>query len=111
MAQITINGVSIRSGQNITIRNNRVIVDGEDVTPDAKEISIAVTGDVERLEASGCTSVEVSGNAGSISSKAGDVQVGGDVAGGIHSKAGNVDIDGSVGGDVSVTAGNIRYRK
>lgn len=66
---IVINGVTISGGRNVTIRNGKVIVDGKDVTPDAKEINISVTGNVERLEADACQKISITGDAGSVTTQ------------------------------------------
>lgn len=37
------------AGRNIIVSNNRVIVDGKDVTPDAKEINIVVEEEINEI--------------------------------------------------------------
>jgi hypothetical protein len=107
MAQFNISGRSFR-GQNITITNDRIIIDGKDVTDEyeikpAGILEIKITeGVVENLT----TDANVS--AGSIS---GNVDAGGNVSCG--SVGGNVDAGGNVscgtvGGDVDA-GGNVRH--
>jgi hypothetical protein len=48
---ISINGMNIYTGRNITIRNNQVIIDGVDVTPDSKQIKIEVIGSIDSIRA------------------------------------------------------------
>lgn len=108
MASIVINGVSI-SGGNVTIKNNRVMVDGKDVTPDAKEINISVTGDVDQIKVDACQKIPISGNAGSVECHAGSIEVGGNVAGSVKTHAGSIRC-GDVGGDASTIAGHVSRR-
>jgi len=107
MSTIRINGMTITAGRNITVNGNRVFVDGKDVTPNAKEIKIEVSGDVERLEADACNSISVTGNAGNIATQSGDVNVCGNVGGSVQTMSGDVDC-GPVSGSVSSMSGNIR---
>ena len=52
MNTIKINDVTITSAQggSISVSNGRVVINGQDVTPDAKRISIELQGNVDRLE-------------------------------------------------------------
>ena len=49
MATISVNGVTYSGGRSVTITNGRVIVDGKDLTPDAKDIHIEVSGNVKTM--------------------------------------------------------------
>jgi hypothetical protein len=111
MNKVTINGVTITGGKSISISNGRVIINGKDVTPDAKEINISVEGNVERLEADVCEKISVTGNAGKISTMSGDVDVQGSVEGSVQTMSGNVDCSGNVGGNVSTMSGDVKHRK
>jgi hypothetical protein len=51
MNKIVINGTTIQSSGNIVVTNGKIFVGGKDVTPNAKQISIVVTGNVEKIEA------------------------------------------------------------
>lgn len=99
MAKITINGNTITlSGSGIRIVNGRVIVDGLDATPDAKEIRIEIHGNVETIEADSCDSINVSGSVHDVLTQTGDVTCG-DVLGGVRSTSGDIrcaDVRGSV---------------
>lgn len=109
MNTITINGVTITGGRNITVRDGKVTVDGVDVTPDAKTITIAVTGNVDRVQADACSSILVTGDAGSVATQSGDVDVGGGVKGSVQTMSGDVSC-GPIGGSVSTMSGDIRHR-
>ena len=112
MNRIMINGVVIESsgGSNISIRNSRVLVDGKDVTPDAKEITIVVNGAVERLEADACDKISVTGDVGDIKTMSGDVDITGSVSGSVKTMSGDVDC-GNIGGSVSTMSGDIKHRR
>lgn len=110
MSTITING-NTYSGNNITVVNGKVIIDGVDFTPDSKEINISVAGDIAELRVDSCNKLNVQGNAGNINTKSGDVEIGGDVSGNVQSMSGDVDVSGSIGGSVSTMSGDIKYRK
>lgn len=104
MGEITINGQTY-SGNNLTIINNRVIIDGKDQTPDAKEITISVTGDVNDVSVDYCKEINVVGNVGKLKTTSGDVYCS-DVTGGITTTSGDVECQ-DVTGDVSTTSGDI----
>lgn len=110
MNTIKINGITISAGRNISITNNRVFVDGKDVTPDAKDIRIEVAGGIERLEADACNTISVTGDVGNIATQSGDVDVTGSVAGSIQTMSGDVDCGGSVAGSISTMSGDVKHR-
>jgi len=91
---ININGITIEnvSGKNISIVNGKVIVDGKDVTPDSKNITIEITGDVGKLEVDVCKTINITGNVDMLSSSFGDITCK-DVTGNITSSSGNIKAD------------------
>jgi len=122
---IIINGVTITASGNISVINNRVFVNGEDVTPDAKQITIQVTGDVSQLTVDACQLVTVNGNVGSLKTSSGDVKAEnitqsvtttsgdvecGDVGGSVSTTSGDVEC-GAVQGRVSTVSGDIKHRR
>lgn len=110
MNSIKINGMTITGGRNITVMNNRVFIDGKDVTPDAKEIRIEVAGNVERLEADVCSTISISGDVGNVATQSGDVNVQGSIRGSVSTMSGDVDSGGPIGGNVSTMSGDIKRR-
>lgn len=110
MNTIKINGISIGGGRNVSIINNKVFIDGKDVTPDAKDIRIEVAGNVEKLEADACNSITVTGDAGSVSTQSGDVDIGGSIGGSVQTMSGDVDCGGSIVGSVHTMSGDIKSR-
>lgn len=113
MNTIVINGVVIQgSGRNnnVTIRGTRVIIDGKDVTPDAKEINIVVNGSIEKIEADACDKISVTGDVGNIRTQSGDVDVSGNVSGSVQTMSGDVDC-GNIAGSVSTMSGDVKHRR
>lgn len=109
MATVIINGKSY-SGNNITVINNKVIVDGKDATPEGKEINIVVEGNISDLNVDACNRVTVTGSVKKITTMSGDVEITGDVDGDINTMSGNVDCN-MVGGSVSSMSGNVKHKK
>ncbi len=114
------NGVDI-VGRSVTVVNGQVFVDDVDVTPDAKNITIEITGDVENLNVDTCRQVTINGNAQTVETAAGDDRchdvngpvetISGDikcgnVQGNVKTVSGDVECD-NVGGNVSSKAGDI----
>ncbi len=110
MNTVNINGTKITGKGNIVVSNGKIFVDGKDVTPDAKEINIAVNGNIETLEVDACSKVAVIGNVGSIKTASADVEIRGDVHGGIQTMSGDVDC-GNIGGSVSTMSGDIKQKR
>jgi len=106
---ITINGKKFK-GNSISVSRNKIIIDGKDCTPDAKEINIIVNNDISELKIDVCDTLKVKGNVGSIQTQSGDVKVEGDVTGNISTMSGDVDCY-EVGGNISTMSGDIKHRK
>lgn len=104
MNTININGsmISGSSGKNITIINGRVIIDGKDVTQDSKEINITIYGNIDQLQVDSCSTISVSGDAGTIKSQSGDIDIAGNVFGSVSNMSGNISC-----GDVGLRANTI----
>ena len=108
MSQVIINNKSY-SGRSIQISGNKIIIDGVDVTPDAKNINIEVNGNIDDLVADCCSTIKFKGTVGKIKTTSGDVMCG-NVIGGITTVSGDVDC-GSIGGSVDTVSGDIKYKK
>ncbi len=104
---IKINGISY-SGDNISITNNKIVVNGKDVTPIEKEINISIDGDVDKLKIDFCNKITVNGNVGDIKSQSGNFEITGDVNGSIKTMSGNIKCN-KVKGSVSTMSGNINH--
>ncbi len=106
---VVINGRTF-AGKNVTVVNDRVFIDGKNVTPDAKEITITVTGNIDQLKADACSQISVTGDVGSVTTQSGDVSVGGSVNGSVQTMSGDVDCNGRIGGNVTTMSGDISSR-
>ena len=102
---IQINGVTMIGGRSITVKGGKVIIDGQDVTPDAKTINISVTGHVEMLSVDHAEKVEVTGTCGSVKTMSGNVACEA-VNGPVKTMSGNV-IAGTITGASSTMSGSI----
>jgi len=102
---ININGTYI-SGNNITITKNRVIIDGVDVTPDSKVITITVDGNIDEINADYCQKILVNGNVRSITATSGDIECK-EVSGDIKTTSGDIECE-NVCGSVNTTSGDVK---
>lgn len=124
MANIIVNQSSY-AGRNIIINGNKVIIDGIDVTPDAKEVIITVNGDIDSLKVDYCKDIVITGNVNDIKSGSGDIQCG-DIKNNASTGSGDIEankIEGNIqtgsgdvkaayiGGSVKTGSGNIKYLK
>jgi hypothetical protein len=101
---VPVNGKTVRvRGNNITISNDRIIVDGKIIEEsfDVPNITVIVEGDCKSLNARG--NVEVKGNAGNVDCS-GSCRIEGNVTGNVDASGsvtcgdvgGNIDASGSV---------------
>lgn len=113
MSTININGRSY-SGNNVSVVNGRVFVDGKDVTDqpgaESKVINIAINGKVDSLHVDACEKVAVIGTVGDLQTKSGDINIEGDVAGNVTTQSGDVDCY-DIHGDVQTQSGDIKHKK
>lgn len=110
MNTVQINGVTIQASGNISVQNGKILVNGVDVTPDAKEINIVVGGNTDKIHVDACNLITVSGRVGDIKTMSGDVEVNGDVDGSISTMSGDVEC-GNIGGSVKSMSGDIKFKK
>ncbi len=106
--ELSIDGMHIPgnfSGRNIQVRNGKIIVDGVDITPDAKTITVEIHGNVDRLESGACQSTTVNGNVGDINGGSGNIHCGA-VTGNVSSGSGKVTCV-SIKGNVSTGSGSV----
>ena len=105
---VRINGVTY-TGNNIVVSNGKVLINGQDHTPDSKKIDIVVNGNIETLKVDACDKVVVGGSVSSLSTLSGDVKIEGNVGGSISTMSGSVKC-GSIGGSVSTMSGDIVHK-
>lgn len=103
------NVIITNDATSIVIKNGKVYVDGKDVTPDAKQITIQVNGNVKNLECTACSKVSVKGSADSVSTVSGDVEVTGNVTGNVTTTSGDINVRGGVSGSIKSVSGDIRH--
>ena len=121
---ITINGKNI-FGKNINISNGKVIIDGVDMTPDSKEITINVMGNIDTLDVDYAKEIKVNGDINKASTGSADITCV-NITGGARTGSGDIEcvtLNGDVqtgSGDVKSTtitgsvktgSGDIKYRK
>lgn len=93
MGSISVNGVTYR-GNNITINNDVVIIDGVIVGDEnSKTINISVVGDISSLNVERCKEITVQGNVGTIVTTSGDIEC------------------EDVGGSIKTLSGDVKHRK
>lgn len=105
MSVVIINGNRFE-GNNITIKNNKVLIDGKDMTPDSKEINITVEGNVDGLDVDYCNNLNVTGNVNTLRSGSGDVTCN-DVYNGVQTGSGDVECN-KINGYVQTGSGNVK---
>ena len=105
MNSVTINGKTYYGTHSVSISNNTVVIDGEEVDPGEIKngiLHVKVTGTLEKLEAAGSVTCE---------DVTGDIQAGGSVragnVGGTVQTGGSVRC-GTVGGNV-MAGGSVRH--
>jgi len=104
---ITINGKTY-TGNNIQVINNKVIIDGVDISNDidAKEINITVQGNLGVLEVDHAKLVEIHGDINILNNGSGDVKCQ-NINGSVKSGSGNIS-SSSIGGNVQTGSGNVK---
>ncbi len=71
---VTINGKTYAGGKSIQVMNNKVIIDGKDVTPDSKQIKISVEGNIDTLHVDCADTIEILGDVNSVKTSSGDIK-------------------------------------
>lgn len=103
---VSINGTTIITNvKSIRVAGGRIIVDGQDITPDVPNIVVSVQGDIDTVTTEH-GDVVVEGSVGKIESKNGNIQCR-DVQGDVTAKNGNISC-GTIHGDATTKNGNIR---
>ena len=110
MSRISINGQVYKSNAgNITMTNNKILIDGKDVTPSEKQIYIIVNGDINKLECDVTEEINVIGNVKSVNTSSGDVTIGGGVQNSVLTNSGDVSVKGNTGG-VKTMSGDVKAK-
>lgn len=107
---VIINGKHIEANGTISVINNKIFVDGKDITPDAKEINIQVIGNVNELKIDVANKVSIQGNVTNVKSTSGDIQIKGNVLQNIQTVSGDVKCE-QVLGNVKTVSGDVKKLK
>jgi hypothetical protein len=102
---ITINGKNI-FGKNINISNGKVIINGVDMTPDSKEITINVMGDIDTLDVDYAKEIKVNGNINKANTGSADITCV-NITGGARTGSGDVECE-TINGDVQTGSGDVK---
>ena len=110
MGIVKMNGVTY-NGNSISMRGNKIIIDGVDVTgdhEDAKKINVIVEGDINSFDIDYAEKIAVAGNVTDLKTMSGSVEVRGDVHGDVKTQSGSVKIEGNVDGNVKTMSGSVK---
>ena len=109
--QVSINGkVITTNSNNITMSNNKIIIDGVDVTPESKNVFIHVDGDIKTLDIDACNEISIAGSSGSVKTQSGNVNVIHNITGNVKTMSGNVKCN-KIDGNVKTMSGDIKKFK
>jgi hypothetical protein len=106
MSRININGVTY-TGNNIIVKNNKVIINGNDVTSDTKIINITVEGNLEEISADYCEKIIINGNVGIVTTMSGNIECNKDILGNVRVTSGDIDCE-NIGGNVETVSGDVK---
>lgn len=111
MGIITVNGVTY-TGKNVSVINDKVFIDGVEKHPtdNPPKIYITVEGDVNSIDVGQVQEFNMTGNAGSVKTSQGDINIKGTVNGDCKTSQGNITADIIIG-DCKTSQGNIKYVK
>lgn len=106
---INING-KVYAGNSVQISGGNILIDGKPAEgyPEAKQINITVSGNIERLECD-MGRVYVTGDVGDIQTQSGDVNATGDIRGSVSTMSGDVKCKGAISGSVKTMSGDISH--
>ena len=77
-------------GNNVSIMNNKIFVDGKEIGTEEKEINIIVEGNLDKLEVDCCNSIKVNGVTKDVEVSNGNITISGDVKGNVNNINGNI---------------------
>jgi hypothetical protein len=98
------------SGNNVIIKNGKVIVDGNEVSSQLENLTINIFGNVENLDVDACKIITISGDAKKVNTASGNVTVHNNVSGNVSTVSGDVKAN-DIGGDVETVSGDVNASK
>lgn len=106
---VEINGVRYE-GNNVTIIDGKVTIDGKavDVDDKSKVINVIITGNVKNLEVGNCNKLKLFGECGNVNSINGNIDIQGNVTGDVTNKNGNINCS-KIEGNATNKNGNIKH--
>ena len=93
-------------GNNVSIINNKIFVDGKEIGTEEKEINIIVEGNLDKLEVDCCNSIKVNGVTKDVEVSNGNITISGDVKGNVNNINGNI-IAKAINGNCKTINGDI----
>jgi len=107
---VNINGKTYR-GNNISINNNIVIIDGKRVDEDDQKMINITIYNIESIKVDVCNSLVVKGTVGgNVETMSGDIDITGEVKGNVTTSSGDVSC-GNIHGDVTTSSGDIKFKR
>lgn len=107
---VIINGKQIQANGTISVINNKIYIDGKDITPDAKEINIQVNGNINELKIDVANKLLIQGNVTNLQSTSADIQIKGNVLQNIRTTSGDVKCE-QVLGNIKTVSGDVKKLK
>ena len=93
-------------GNNVSIINNKIFVDGKEIETEEKVINIIVEGKLDKLEVDCCNSIKVNGVTKDVEVSNGNISINGDVKGNVNNINGNI-IAKAINGNCKTINGDI----
>ena len=93
-------------GNNVSIINNKIFVDGKEIETEEKVINIIVEGNLDKLEVDCCNSIKVNGVTKDVEVSNGNISINGDVKGNVNNINGNI-IAKAINGNCKTINGDI----
>lgn len=104
--------------KNMTVRGNEITIDGKPMNEWLRDneklnienevivVNITINGNVEKLKADYCETIEIHGDTGNVETRSGSVTVNGNIKGDVDTMSGSVKAN-IINGDVSTMSGSI----
>lgn len=108
MSIFKINNIQI-AGRSLTIKDNKIFIDGKKIDTEEKQIYVSVEGNVDKIDIGYCNELIISGEVKEIYSSAADIKCQ-NVKGNIETASGDVECK-DITGNVSTMSGDVKCGK